>query len=1102
MGVKQNQSSFCERMLSDPKFFKENRLDAHSDHIWYASEQEEKSKKSSYFYSMDGLWKFQYAKNPNEAPKDFFAVEYDCKSWDDIRVPAHIQMEGYDVPHYVNTQYPWDGKEEILPGEAPRRFNPTASYVKYFVLPKKMQKALMEEQKTDTDDCGKEKEEQEGDTGTKGVRICISFQGVESAFALWLNGQYIGFSENSFDPAEFDLTDYLIPDGENKLAVRVFKWCSGSWCEDQDFFRFSGIFRSVYLYEKPVVHLEDLSAVPVLSQDFKEGMLELSMKLLGKGKAGLHLLRNGELVATSQMEFCNETVQTALRVSHPDLWSAEIPSLYELQISLEDENGKVSEFILQHIGFRRFELDHGIMKLNGKRIVFKGVNRHEFSSLRGRVPNQDEVFMDVVTMKQNNINAIRTSHYPDASYLYDLCDQYGLYLIAENNMESHGTWDAALSGKQSEEYIVPNDHEEWEGMMLDRANSCYERDKNHPSILIWSCGNESWGGRVIHEMAELFRKKDPHRLVHYEGIFHDRRYNDTSDIESQMYTPAAEIRKFIQKHPDKPFICCEYTHAMGNSNGAMHKYTDLTDTEPKYQGGFIWDYIDQSIEQKDRYGRPYMAYGGDFGDRPNDGNFCTNGIMFGDRTLSPKVQEVKYNYQNISILFEEGKEEGTFTIQNKNLFLNTSVFDARVILQEDGEEILNLPASFNVEPLSEKKISLPNEIKEILKEKGIIGEQNEEVLHKEELNQQEQIPEYTVTISFRLKQDEAWAKAGHEVAFGQNIYKSGTNKEYSCGIMLHSNGCRRVQERNGNERTVLAETRSEPEFYYVKGNNNLGVYGDSWSALFSLTRGVMTSYVYGGKEMLKTNPKLNFWRAPTDNDRGNFMPQRYAQWKIASLYAVPSSSSGFSADPPRIEVKKNSIALTYCYDLSTRPSASCYVTYEVFGDGTVKTLLHYDVVKELGDMPEFGMLFQLDADYDRVTWYGLGPGETYADRMHGAKLGIYVKSVEDCFAPYVIPQESGNHCGVRWAKVTDRLGRGMIFLGDSLSFSVLPWSPHEIENARHGNELPPILYTYVCVASHQMGVGGDNSWGALTHPEYLLDVSGKAIEFTFSFRGC
>jgi beta-galactosidase len=1026
--------SFEIKKIHDPKFFKENCMAAHSDHVAYADEKEAEERKSSFRLPLDGVWKFHYARNYAQTVSGFEAEDFDCKCWEDIRVPAHIQMEGYDIPQYVNIQYPWDGREDVWRDAVPSEFNPVASYVKYFTLPE----------------------------GFRKNGLYISFQGVESGFALWLNGHYVGYSEDSFTPSDFDLTPY-VKEGENKLAVQVFKWTSSSWCEDQDFYRFSGIFRSVYLYTMPKVHVYDLKVQPVVDEAVLNADLLVTMQMHGEGKARLTLTgsrnysvleeKEEQIIFSEELPVSEGEVPFEKEVKKPDLWSAEIPNLYTLTIECFDQNGERSELVSQRIGFRRFEMKDGIMTLNGKRIVFKGVNRHEFSSKTGRAVTREEVLKDIVTMKQNNINAIRTCHYPDASIIYDLCDEYGLYMIAENNLESHGSWDAAMHGSVPKDTIVPGDNMDWEPMMLDRVNSCYQRDKNHPAVLIWSVGNESYGGKVIFDMSEKFRALDPYRLVHYEGIFNDRRYEATSDMESQMYTSVENVKKFLVEHKEKPFIMCEYTHAMGNSCGAMHKYTDLTDTEPRYQGGFIWDYIDQSILKKDRYGKDFQAYGGDFLERPTDYNFSGNGICYGgDRDPSPKMQEVKFNYQNISILFEK---EGKFTVVNKNLFANTDQFRCVAVLQKNGVVVKKQEIETAVPPLSTKDYEIPFAI-----------------LRADDKDQKKDPDaEYTLTVSFWLKEDMSWADAGHEVAFGQKIYKK-----------------------------IPAFHASEKPIRVVHGKVNIGVKGEDFDCLFSMLSGGLVSYRYAGKEMIEKIPMPNFWRAPVDNDNGSMAPARYAQWKIASMYISHRNGGMFDNVPTKVEEKDNTVTVTYTYFMPTTPASKCQVAYTVFGDGTIETKLMYDPVEGLPDMPEFGMMFQFNADYDNLTWYGMGSEETYADRRHGAKLGIYSNKVADNMAKYLVPQECGNKVGVRYVRLVDAKGRGMMFEGDELSFSALPYTPHELENAAHVYELPQVHHTIVRVALAQMGVGGDDSWGSLVHPEYHIDVT-KPLEFTFRFKG-
>ena len=1011
--------TFDYSLVKDPQYFKDGRMDAHSDHTYYRDGEEVQEKETSFRYDLNGIWKFHYARNYGSAIPGFEKTEYCCKDWDDIRVPAHIQMEGYDVPQYANVQYPWEGHEDIHPGEVPEHFNPVASYVKYFEVPEEMQ----------------------------GKRLFISFQGAESGIALWLNGHFVGYSEDSFTPSEFELTEY-VQEGENKLAAQVFKWTASSWCEDQDFFRFSGIYRDVYLYTVPEVHVYDLQIRAIPDETLSAAALEIRTNTWGKGEIKITLSRAGETVIEDKKALDGEEIY-AWKVENPVLWSAEDPQLYDLTMEIYNESGELQEVIPQKVGFRRFEMKDGIMTLNGKRIVFKGVNRHEFSSVSGRHVSEEELRKDLKIMKQNNINAIRTCHYPDASLIYQLCDEYGIYMIDETNLESHVSWDIAEFTKDYT-YVVPHDKPEWLDMMLDRANSMYQRDKNHAAILIWSCGNESFGGKDIFEMSQFFHKADPTRLVHYEGVCHDRRYNDTSDMESQMYPSVEAIKEFLAKDDSKPFVCCEYTHAMGNSCGAMHKYTDLTDTEPKYQGGFIWDYIDQSIYKKDRYGKEFQAYGGDFGERPTDYNFSGNGIAYGgNRDASPKMQEVKFNYQNITA---EVSADSVKVI-NKNLFVNTDIFDCKVTVAKDGKVIRKASLATAVAPLSEEVYALP-------------------------LAKEEKPGEYAVTVSFHLKEDKVWAEVGHEVAFGQYIYK------------------------------VEAPKKACPEgVEVIRSTHNIGVRGAHFEVLFSVLNGGLTSYKYAGKEMIEAIPKPNFWRAPTDNDCGNLMGMRYGQWKLASMYLSHKDFRQGAYGPanmPEVEVNEKSVKVSYTYIMPTTPTSECKLSYEVFGDGRVKTTLTYDPVKELGDMPEFGVIFKFNADYDRVEWYGLGEAETYADRKKGAKLGIYANKVADNIARYMVPQECGAKEEVRWAKVTDRKGRGMLFEMDEnngpMMFSALPYTPHEMENAMHPYELPEVHYTVVRVAKDQMGVGGDDSWGARTHEEYLLKTD-KKMEFSFVFKG-
>ena len=1004
--------SFQFSKLADPGYFRENRLDAHSDHVALDGAGE------SLRLSLNGAWYFFHARNEQQVISGFESREYDCRSWETIPVPAHLQMEGYGHPQYCNTQYPWDGTDDVKIGEVPEFFNPVGCYARYFTLP----------------------EDWEGE------RVVISFQGAESCIALWVNGQYAGFASDSFTPDEFEITKFLRR-GENKLACRVYRWGVSSWLEDQDFMRFSGIFRDVYLQRIPKAHLTDLRVRTMLDENYRDAVLETEMKLDAPegGRVSLQLFDGEELIAGCEAEIREERLSSVLPVRNPKKWSAELPYLYDLEIQVTDAAGAVQERITQRVGFRRFELKDGLMLINGKRIVFKGTNRHDFCAETGRAVPPEKIRRDLVTMKRNNLNAVRTSHYPNSSVLYDLCDELGLYVIDECNMETHGVWNQIYEGKLTVEESLPGDRMEYLPMMLDRVHSMVERDKNHPCILIWSCGNESYGGKVILEMSEELRRMDETRIVHYEGVAEgrDMRYPETTDIDSQMYTPVSGIKKWLSEHQGKPFILCEYTHSMGNSNGAMHWYTEYAYQEPRYQGGFIWDYIDQSIRYRDRYGKTVYGYGGDFDDRPNDGDFSGNGICFGTGEPTPKMQEVKYNYRNIEA--EPGRDG--ILIRNRHLFRSTADFDCVLILERNGEEILRCRLDTDVPPLEERTYGLPFSLPE-------------------------KAGEYALTASFRLREGTPWAPAGFEISWGQGVWK----------------------KEGKTERRLAA-----PAMRVVRGDRNIGFYGDGFAAMYSLEHGTLISYRVCGKEMLKTPLRPVFWRAPTNNDNGNGMPARYAAWKIADLYARPLGEFQIRKEKKTDPVCRNgdgSVTMTTWWQLPCTPAAECEMRVTVFPDGRLKVGMAYDPVSGLGDMPVFGAGFRMDADYDRIRYYGLGPQENYTDRKEGARLGIYETTAEENMTPYLYPQECGNRTGVRWAEVTDFRGRGLKLTGDGMEFCALPWTAHEIENAAHANELPERHFTVIRAALAQMGVGGDDSWGARTHDEYLIDVSGR-LSFEF-----
>ena len=606
--------------LTDPAVFRVNRLDAHSDHVCYASMQELAQGETSLRQSLDGAWRFAWSKSPNLRPTDFWREGYDDSSFGTILVPGHIELQGYGQIQYINTLYPWDGHAQLRPPQIDWEDDPVGCYVREFDL----------------------------EPGLRGKRVCISFQGVEQASYVWLNGQFVGYAEDSFTPSEFDLTPYIRETG-NRLCVEVYKRSSAAWIEDQDFFRFSGIFRSVFLYAKPKVHMEDLWLQAGLEEDNSTGSLRIRLRLEGETEGAAVRCRITHPATGTILDRVLElesrdgylwSPRFQLEDIHP--WCHETPVLYRVTLTLFAPDGTVCEIVPYDIGFRRFELKNGLMLLNGKRIVFHGVNRHEWNPETGRAIGMADMTAAMETFRRNNINSVRTCHYPNQTAWYHLCDQNGIYMIDEANLESHGSWQKL--GKVEPSWNVPGSLPEWRDCVVDRARSMFERDKNHVSILLWSCGNESYAGTCIQAMADFFRENDPSRLVHYEGVFHCREFDHISDVESRMYAPPEAVRAHLESKPEKPFILCEYMHDMGNSLGGMESYIRLEEEFPQYQGGFIWDYMDQALWRTDHNGRRVLGYGGDFGERQSDYAFSGNGIVFADGTEKPAMQEVRYWY--------------------------------------------------------------------------------------------------------------------------------------------------------------------------------------------------------------------------------------------------------------------------------------------------------------------------------------------------------------------------------------------------------------------------------------------------------------------------
>ena len=1013
-----------------------NRYPMHTPYGAYETVEQAlagKRNASRFVMDLNGDWKFKMYPSP-EAVEAFYEENFDHAAWDTIPVPSNWELQGYGKPVYTNMLYPFkreangeafeieitEGTYELNAPYVPEK-NLTGCYFRTFEVP----------------------------TDYIGRQLLIDFGCVDSCFYLWVNGKQVGYSQDSKVNAEFDITEY-VQEGTNTLAVQVMRYCDGTYLEDQDYWHLSGIYRDVRLVSKPVQHILDYKAETLFTHpDYTKATLSVtiwpdnSKPLYGEyhAKVTLYDEEQNKVTEMASRTFAEcgfylmpKFIATVTApVENPALWTAETPTLYTLVVELQNKENETVDIESCKVGFRQVEINsRGVLTLNGKRLVIRGVDRHDFCAETGRTVSEEQMRKEIAVMKRLNFNAVRTSHYPNSVKWYDLCDELGIYLVDEANLETHG-YGGQLSASA-----------EWTAAYLERATRMVLRDKNHPSIVLWSLGNESGAGANHAAMHGWIREYDKTRYVQYES---GNPKNNISDVICPMYPTMSWLEDVMADDSDlRPFIMCEYTHAMGNSCGAMSDYTEYAYEEPLYQGGFVWDYIDQSIRTKDRYGNETFAYGGDFGDRPCDYNFCGNGIVYGNGEESPKMQAVKYNYQNIIAEVADTKA----VIANRAMFTNTGAFDCVAILARNGEIIASAPLETDVPPMESREYALP-------------------------FARQTRGGEYAVTLSFRLKADTPWAQRGYEVAFAQGVYA--------------------VQEAPKHERYAPLRV--------VRGDFNTGVHGEHFSVLFGDLKGGLTSYRWGGREMLKSIPRPNFWRAPVDNDCGSNMPQRYAQWKIASMYAATNATpelARLNAHPVATENADGSVSIRYIYGLCTQPDGHAALTYTVHPCGQVDVTLDYNPVEGLGDMPEFGMLLKMDADYDQIRYYGYGPNENYVDRREGARLGIFKTTAKENVSRYLVPQECGNRTGVRWAEVTDHRGRGLRFTSGAMEFSALPYTPHELENAMHDYELPPIHYTVIRANLQQMGVGGDDSWGARTHDEHLIDVK-KPLSFTFSFKG-
>lgn len=966
--------------LENPEIFQVSRMPAHSDHHYYATEVEWLQGKESMKQSLNGEWKFAWYNTINEVPEPLENWGTNLHPTDTIQVPGHIELQGYGQIQYVNTSYPWDGHTFLRPPMIDHERNPIGFYAREFDLeeglkyPHGVLTPILRQNPTANSGIL---------TQNRNKRIYISFQGADKAIYVWLNGEFIGYSEDSCTPSEFDISDY-VQEKNNRLCVAVFKNSSASWLEDQDFFRFSGLFREVFLYAKPEVHIDDLDVKASLGEGYQGGKLSAKASVsCGEGNTGsykisyelldhrLEAVSKGELKEAGQGHFTMEESFDDVRQ-----WSPEQPYLYTFLLKVMDNAGKVIEVVPYKIGFRSFELKDKVMFLNGKRLLINGVNRHEWSAEAGRAITAEDMRKDIEIFKKNNINAVRTSHYPNQSLWYELCDEAGICVMDETNLESHGSWQKP--GMVEPSYNVPGNRPEWREACLDRARSMYERDKNHASILWWSCGNESFMGTVIADMCDFFHEKDKVRLVHYEGATYDRSFDDYTDVESRMYATPAMIREYMENDPKKPELMCEYMHDMGNSIGGMESYIKLRDEFPMYQGGFIWDYMDQALYYTNANGQKVLGYGGDFGERPTDYAFSGNGIVFADRTEKPAMQDVRYWYQD-----EEARKKW------------------------------------------------------------------------DETNRQ--------------RSEDSLRKLENEEAF-----------------------------RKQSEKKTLQVAHTD---YY------LGIKGTDFHYMFSWQCGGPVSFKIKGKEYLYRVPKPAFWRASTENDQGNGFPVASAAWFGAEMFTRAKKCMVYeTVDGEEIffdiqdyvnhkAASENITEVKICctYEVPVKPLAEITITYIIQGDGQIQVKVNFPCDKDLPQLPLLGMRFVMPERYEEYSWTGLS-GETYPDRYKGAAFGTYTDKVET--TPYLVPQECKNHMYTHRLQVG---GLEFVMNQKPFSCSVLPYTPMELENALHQEELPESLRTVVSILGFMRGVGGIDSWGSNVEDEYQLE-SGRDYEYSFYIR--
>ena len=965
---------------------------------------------SQNFMSLNGIWKFLWVKDADKRPMNFYKISYDDKSWDNMQVPGLWALNGYGDPVYVNYGYPWRNQFAGEPPAIPVADNQVGSYRKEIIIP----------------------------ADWKGKEIFAHFGAVSSNMYLWVNGQFVGYSEDSKLEAEFNLSRYLKP-GKNLIAFQVFRWCDGSYLEDQDFLRLAGVGRDCYLYVRNKKYIQDIRVTPDLDAQYLDATLHVAMNLKGGGTVDLKLLDplGKEIVATSVKG--NGQVQTRMEVANPGKWSAENPVLYTLIATLKDK-GDVVEVIPINVGFRKIELKNAQILVNGQPVLFKGVNRHEMDPDNGYYLSPQRMIQDIKIMKAFNINAVRTSHYPNDNLWYDLCDRYGLYVVAEANVESHGIGGHKTLARNP---LFAKAH-------LERNQRNVQRSYNHPSIIFWSLGNEAGFGANFEACYTWIKNEDKTRAVQYEQA----KTNEFTDIFCPMYQDYEGNREYCEGDIDKPLIQCEYTHAMGNSLGGFKEYWDLIRKYPKYQGGFIWDFVDQSLRWKNKEGVSFYAYGGDWNPYDaSDNNFMDNGLINPDRQPNPHMYEVGYFYQSIWVTPVD-LPNGAINVYNENFFRNLDDYYLEWELQADGEIVRKgMVGKLNVAPQQTATVQLGYMMDDICQDKELL-----------------------LNILFKLKKAESLLPAGHVVAKKQLTILPYKTPDLAISNMPNSNI------------KVCAPTVIENDVNY------LIVEGEHFRLDFDKHDGYLCKYEINGRQLLNEGSKLtpNFWRAPTDNDLGAGLQKKYAAWKNTGIYLNELEQ----------KVENDLVIVNSEYTMEA-VKAKLYLTYTINNCGAVKITqkMTVDQSATVSDLFRFGMQVQICEELEQVSYYGRGPIENYSDRNNSTWLGKYRQTVSDQFYSYIRPQENGTRTDIRWWKLMGKGGNGLKLIADApcsvsaLHYSIEVLDDGERKEQRHSEFLPCVDYINLCIDKVQMGVGGVNSWGALPLKDYRLPYQ----DYEFSF---